>query len=69
VIPVEGVDVRLGVGEPLVLHVQRRSAPWRAVSSEELEADACHLTPPPPGLEIEVAGNVCWIVEPEGAAG
>lgn len=65
------VDLPAGgarVGEPLVLHAERRSGPWREASAASLPEGACRVVGPPPELEPEVQANVHWLVEPAGAA-
>jgi hypothetical protein len=65
------VDLPAGgarVGEPLVLHAERRSGPWSGVSADSLSEGACRVAGPPPELEPEVQANVHWLVEPAGGA-
>ncbi|MDH3206658.1 MAG: hypothetical protein OEO79_08600 [Gemmatimonadota bacterium] len=68
VMTARGEVARIRVGEPLVLHAQRRSGPWKAATEDEVEPEACTLSSPPPQLEAEVAAQVRWIVAPEGSA-
>lgn len=63
-----GQAPRVRVGEPLVLHAQRRSGPWFPVPQRDVEEGQCSLTTLPPQLEPEVAASVRWIVVPEGHA-
>lgn len=63
-----GRHPRIAVGEPLVLHAGRRSAPWLAIDGRDLEPDQCWLPSLPPQLEAEVAGSVRWLIEPSGHA-
>lgn len=63
-----GKIARSRVGEPVVLHAQRRSGPWFAVPESDLEPGQCSVSILPPQLEAEVAGEVRWLVEPEGHA-
>jgi hypothetical protein len=56
------------VGQPIVLHAQRRSGPWVVAERASLPPDACWLVSAPPELETEVAGSLRWFVEPPGAA-
>lgn len=59
---------RVQLGEPLVLHAQRRSGPWLATTAGEVEEGQCTSPTPPPELEIEVADRVTWLVSPQGHA-
>lgn len=59
---------RVTLGEPLVLHAQRRSGPWVATPSGDVEEGQCTSSTPPPELEIEVADRVTWLVSPQGHA-
>ncbi len=63
-----GMRVTVDVDEPVQLHAQRRSGPWTAVDARSVPEGGCSLRTPPPQLEGEVAGNVRWLVEPEGTA-
>jgi hypothetical protein len=63
-----GERATVRVEQPLVLHAQRSSGPWVAVARASLPPDACWLVSPPAELEVEVAGNLRWLVEPPGAA-
>jgi hypothetical protein len=63
-----GTTPRVAVGEPLVLHAVRHSGPWVPARRKDLPADACWVAQPPPGEEAEVADNLRWIAEPDGAA-
>ncbi len=63
-----GPRARLGVDEPLVLHASRRSGPWVVADETTLPTDACRVASLPPQLELEVAADVRWIVEPAGRA-
>jgi membrane-bound lytic murein transglycosylase MltF len=65
----QGPDAAVDVGEPLTLHVTRRSGPWVEVKSATLGDDACRLVNPPDPHELEVADNVRWVADPaEGVA-
>jgi len=64
----QGDTARVRVDEPLVLHGQRSSGPWVRVEYASLAPDACWLVAPPDATEPEVAGNLRWLVEPEGDA-
>ena len=55
-------------GETVVLHLERRiTGNWKQIPRNQLTAGQCWLYTPPPQLEEEVADNVEWVVEPEGA--
>jgi hypothetical protein len=55
-------------GESVVLHVERRiSGQWKRVSRDELTPGQCWVYRPPVEVEPEVARDIQWQVEPEGA--
>lgn len=68
------LDVRASVrevvvGEPVVLHAQRRyRGEWRRVPRDGLAADQCGLELPPPDVENEVADNLYWQAADNAAA-
>ena len=59
-----GDSATVRIGQPLTLHVQRRSGPWVEVDRSSLRPEACWLRSAPPALEEEVAANVRWLVDP-----
>lgn len=60
---------RVFAGEPIVLHVQRRtSGVWKRIPMKSRAPDQCWMRRPPPESENEVADNVRWTVNPEGIA-
>lgn len=58
----------VAVGEPIVLHAERTTGPWRQVARSSLADDACWLVRPPEPVEHDVQARVRWIVEPDGSA-
>ena len=55
-------------GDTVVLHAQRRVVgKWKQIPRDQLTPGQCWLYTPPPEMEEEVADNVEWEVEPEGA--
>ena len=60
----QGPEAVVEPGEPLTLHVTRRSGPWVEVKSATLDDDACRLVNPPDPHELEVADNVTWVAGP-----
>lgn len=63
-----GAQVRIGVGEPLEIHAQRRSGPWVPVPAGDVEEGQCASPTLPIQLEAEVADRVTWLVDPQGHA-
>jgi len=63
-----GLRASVAVGEPLILHAERISGPWRQISRDSLPAGACWLRSAPPEYEPNVAANVRWEVAPDGSA-
>lgn len=61
----QGPEAVVDVGEPLTLHVTRRSGPWVETDAAELDDDACRLVNPPDPTELEVADNVTWVADPQ----
>jgi hypothetical protein len=56
------------VGETVVLHAKRRAVgKWKQIPRDQLTPGQCWLYTPPPEVEEEVADNLEWQVEPEGA--
>jgi len=56
------------VGEPVVLHAQRRSVgKWKQIPRDQLTPGQCWLYTAPPELEQEVAGSIDWEVLPNNA--
>jgi hypothetical protein len=56
-------------GETVVLHAKRRSVgKWKQIPRDQLTQGQCWLYTPPPEVEEEVADNLEWQVEPDGAA-
>jgi hypothetical protein len=56
-------------GEPIVLHVERRTAGrWQRIRNKDRAPEQCWMARIPPETEPEVADNVLWRVEPEGTA-
>lgn len=56
-------------GESFVLNAQRKtSGNWRRIASHELMPGQCWMAALPPEREKEVADNLHWVVEPQGAA-
>jgi hypothetical protein len=56
------------VGETVVLHAKRRAVgKWKQIPRDQLTQGQCWLYTPPPEVEEEVADNLEWQVEPEGA--
>lgn len=59
----------VAVGEPVVLHAQRRyKAHWRQVRRSSLPPEQCWVAQPPPEREAEVADNLSWKVSVPSAA-
>lgn len=56
------------VGEPLILYGQRRSSGFIIVPLADVPEGVQWWRSEPPALEKEVAGNLRWFVEPDGAA-
>ncbi|MET0535424.1 MAG: hypothetical protein ABW171_14500 [Steroidobacter sp.] len=55
-------------GEQVVLHVERRTTgQWKRVSRAELKQGQCWVYRPPVEVEPEVAQDIQWQVDPEGA--
>ena len=55
-------------GETVVLHAQRRSVgKWKQIPRDQLTPGQCWVYTPPAEMEDEVADNVEWEVQPEGA--
>lgn len=55
-------------GETVVLHLERRvTGNWKQIPRNQLTPGQCWLYTPPPQVEEEVADNVEWVVEPDGA--
>lgn len=55
-------------GDKVVLHVERQNqGNWQRVSRGDLKPGQCWVYRPPAQSEPEVAQNVQWVVEPEGA--
>jgi hypothetical protein len=55
-------------GEKVVLHVERQTTgKWQRVSRGDLKPGQCWVYRPPVAVEAEVAQNVQWVVDPEGA--
>ncbi|MDX1647696.1 MAG: hypothetical protein R3304_11175 [Longimicrobiales bacterium] len=63
-----GFTPRVEVGEPLVLHAQRRSGPWIPAERRRVGDEECVSPILPPQLEAEVAARVTWLVDPQGRA-
>ena len=63
-----GPRARVGVGQPVEIHAQRRSGPWVAVEAGEVEEGQCTSPTLPNQLEAEVADGVTWLVDPAGHA-
>ena len=61
----QGPEAVVDVGEPLTLHVTRRSGPWVETDAAELDDDVCRLVNPPDPTELEVADNVTWVADPQ----
>ena len=56
------------VGEPVVLHAQRRSVgKWKQIPRDQLTPGQCWLYTAPPELEQEVAASIDWEVLPNSA--
>jgi hypothetical protein len=56
------------VGEPVVLHAQRRSVgKWKQIPRDQLTPGQCWLYTAPPELEEEVAASIDWEVLPNSA--
>jgi len=65
----QGDRATVRVGEPLVLHAERRSGPWvRRARATLAPDDSCWLRSPPSSPEPEVAGSLRWLVDPPGSA-
>jgi len=61
--------LRTPVGVPVVLHAERKTeGSWTRIPSRELKPGQCWVAALPLEREAEVADNIRWIVEPEGAA-
>ncbi|MDP2241762.1 MAG: hypothetical protein Q8K18_16610 [Burkholderiales bacterium] len=59
----------VSVGEPVVLHAERRSrGEWKQVEKSSLTSEQCWLGRPPPAQEKEVSDNVRWEALPAGRA-
>lgn len=55
-------------GDKVVLHVERQTTgKWLRVSRGELKPGQCWVYRPPQENETEVAQDLQWVVEPEGA--
>jgi hypothetical protein len=55
--------LEVSVGEPLVLHAERRyKAQWQQVKRRSLAPEQCWMARPPPEFEAEVADNLHWQV-------
>jgi len=64
----QGDHANVVVGQPLVLHAERRSGPWVLAERASLPPESCWLVSAPAELELEVAGSLRWLVEPPEAA-
>jgi hypothetical protein len=63
----QGESASVRVGDPLVLHAERRSGPWIEVDHDSLPPGACWWTSAPT-FEQEVAGTLKWTAEPSEPA-
>ena len=63
-----GAQVRARLGDPVLLHAQRRSGPWVPVEAGDVEEGQCTSPTLPEQLEIEVADRVTWLIDPQGHA-
>lgn len=60
---------KVRVGQAVVLTAQRRTrGTWKRIAWRELKEDQCWMAAIPPERETEVADNLHWVVEPQGAA-
>lgn len=68
VLKATAVPAKVQQGETVVLHVERQTTGnWQRVSRGDLKPGQCWVYRPPVQSEPEVAQNVQWVVEPEGA--
>lgn len=59
---------KVQLGDKVVLHVERQTTgKWQRVSRSDLKPGQCWVYRPPASVEAEVAQNLQWTVEPEGA--
>ncbi len=61
-------DNRVNVNEPVILYASRRTSGFVEIPYSELPEGVQWWRQIPPIDEVEVAGNLKWIVEPEGKA-
>ena len=68
-VSVRASAVEVSVGEPIVLHAQRRyRAQWKQVKRRSLPLEQCWMALPPPAMESEVADNLTWQVSKPSVA-
>ena len=59
--------VHAATGEEIFLSASRRNhGAWVEVPRKTLAPDGCWMVQPPDPIEEEVAGNVSWLLTPEG---